>query len=200
MKYGDGELRYILAPKGVTAGDDGPELGEGRSIPKAGELHAAAAHPDRSPAPLHRDASRVQGGVALPGGGHVGARLTNKEGRWATLCAPLGRNPSGVDGLPARRWVEVGNPDQRQRDRSARPGVTAGSAAVMSTRGMAQCATTSHPARRWRRPLEGRPGAFSNAAGTQAKGGRTRRFGASASDRRMIRRRRRRVRYGQLKL
>jgi len=136
-----------------------------------------------------------------PGGGGklcrsagVGARLTNKEGRWATLVMPSGeirqvsvdcRATIGALGNPDHGNVVLGKAG-RARWLGKRP----------RTRGVAM----SHHCH----PHGGGDGKSkggqepSNAAGTQSKGGRTRVRGKS-SDARILRRRKSR-RYGQLKV
>jgi large subunit ribosomal protein L2 len=121
------------------------------------------------------------------------ARLTNKEGRWATVVLPSGeiRQVS----MECRATVgEVGNADHsnvvigkagRNRWKGRRP----------TTRGIAMSHHT-HPHGGGSVSKGGREP--SNSSGTQAKGGRTRRYGKS-SDARIIRRRKSK-RYGQLKL
>ena len=60
--YKDGERRYILAPKGVKAGD---EIRSGADAPiKAGQRAAAAPHPGR----LHRAQHRAEGRQGRPAG------------------------------------------------------------------------------------------------------------------------------------
>ena len=191
LKYEDGTLRYILAPKGVTDGDvlvssaDAIEPKPGncmpvKHIPTGLVLHNVELEPGR-------------GGKICRSAG-VGARLTNKEGRWATIVLPSGeirqismecRASVGVLGNSDHSNVKLGKAG-RARWLGRRP----------TTRGVAM----SHP---WH-PHGGGDGKSkggrtpSNAAGTGAKGGRTRQRGKS-SDARIIRRRKS-VRYGQLKI
>jgi large subunit ribosomal protein L2 len=134
-----------------------------------------------------------RGGVMVRAAG-IGARLTNKEGRFATLVMPSGEIRQVL--LECRATVgSVGNPDNanvvigkagRARWLGRRP----------RTRGVAM-SHHQHP----HGGGEGRSKGGqepSNASGTQSKGGRTRRFGL-ATDKLIIRRRKSR-RYGQLKL
>ncbi|MFO0828274.1 MAG: 50S ribosomal protein L2 [Phycisphaerales bacterium] len=191
VKYPDGELRYILSPKGLKVGDElmssdkpiDPKPGNCmplKHIPTGLAIHCIEMRPGA-------------GGVLCRSAGMAG-RLTNKEGRWATFVLPSGeiRQVS----MESRATVgEVGNADHanvvigkagRNRWLGKRP----------STRGIAMC--------HHQHPHGGGSGRSkggqepSNSSGTQAKGGRTRRYGKS-SDERIIRRRRS-VRYGQLKL
>jgi len=134
-----------------------------------------------------------KGGVLCRSAG-LGARLTNKEGRMATLVLPSGEIRQVL--LECRATIgSVGNPDHanvvigkagRARWLGRRP----------RTRGVAMSHHT-HP----HGGGEGRSKGGqepSNASGTQSKGGRTRKYGKS-SDHLIIRRRKSR-RYGQLKL
>ncbi|MDZ4830745.1 MAG: 50S ribosomal protein L2 [Phycisphaerae bacterium] len=191
VKYPDNELRYILAPKGLKVGDElmsspdpiDPKPGNCmplKHIPTGLAIHCVEMRPG-------------SGGVLCRAAGMAG-RLTNKEGRWATFVLPSGeiRQVS----MESRATIgEVGNPDHgnvvigkagRNRWLGRRP----------STRGMAMC--------HHQHPHGGGSGRSkggqepSNSSGTQAKGGRTRRYGKSSDDR--IIRRRRSVRYGQLKV
>jgi large subunit ribosomal protein L2 len=124
----------------------------------------------------------------------VGARLTNREGQWATLVLPSGeirqvsircRATIGQVGNTDHQLVKLGKAG-RNRWLGRRPKV----------RGMAM----SHHDH----PLGGGEGRSkggrepASASGTKSKGGRTRPRGKS-SDARILRRRKSR-RYGQLKL
>ena len=191
LRYEDGTLRYVLAPKNVTDGEVllssadmiDPKPGNCmpiRHIPTGLMLHCIELEPGR-------------GGKLCRSAG-IGGRLTNKEGRWATIVMPSGeiRQVS----LECRATIgTIGNPDHgnvvlgkagRARWLGRRP----------RTRGVAM----SHHCH----PHGGGDGKSkggqepSNAAGTQSKGGRTRTRGKS-SDARIIRRRKS-VRYGQLKV
>lgn len=191
IKYPNGELRYIIAPKGVTAGDT--VLSSSNAIdPKPGNCMPLKFVP--TGLAIHCVEMRPGSGGLLCRAAGMSARLTNKEGRWATIVLPSGeiRQVS----LDCRATIgEVGNADNanvilgkagRNRWLGRRP----------KTRGVAMC-HHQHP----HGGGEGRSKGGqepSNSSGTQAKGGRTRRFG-KASDGRIIRRRRSR-RYGQLKL
>jgi large subunit ribosomal protein L2 len=142
---------------------------------------------------LHNIEMEAGAGGRLCRGAGMYARLTNKEGRWATIVLPSGeiRQVS----MECRATVgEVGNADHanvvigkagRNRWKGRRP----------TTRGIAMSHHT-HPHGGGSVSKGGREP--SNSSGTQAKGGRTRRYGKS-SDARIIRRRKSK-RYGQLKL
>jgi len=191
LRYEDETLRYIPAPKGITDGDvllssaDSIEPIPGncmpiKHIPTGLTLHCVEMQPG--------------GGGKMCRSAGTGARLTNKEGRWATIVMPSGeirqvslecRATVGVIGNSDHGNVILGKAG-RARWLGRRP----------RTRGVAM----SHHCH----PHGGGDGKSkggqepSNAAGTQSKGGRTRRRGKS-SDARIIRRRKS-VRYGQLKV
>lgn len=107
LKYTDGELRYIISPKGLRAGDEimssvdaiDPKVGNSmpiKHIPTGLALHNIEIEPGA-------------GGRMCRGAGMY-ARLTNKEGRWATVVLPSGeiRQVS----MDCRATVgEVGNAD-----------------------------------------------------------------------------------------
>ncbi len=191
LEYADGERRYILAPVGLNAGDtvsSSPEAIDPNPgccmplefIPTGLTVHAVEFEPGKG-AKMCRSAG-------------TGARLTNKEGQWATLVLPSGemrqvsikcRATLGQVGNTDHQLVKLGKAG-RNRWLGRRP----------KTRGMAM----SHH----EHPLGGGEGRSkggrepASASGTKSKGGRTRRRG-KASDSRILRRRKSR-RYGQLKL
>ena len=191
VKYEDGTVRYILAPRNLTDGDEvvsssnqvEPKPGNCmpiRHIPTGLSLHNVELEPGR-------------GGTICRSAG-VGARLTNKEGRWATLVLPSGeiRQVS----LDCRATVGVvGNPDHGNVKLGK-----AGRARWLGRRPVTRGVAMSHHCH----PHGGGEGKSkggqepSNAAGTGSKGGRTRKRGKSSDDR--IIRRRKSVRYGQLKV
>lgn len=191
VKYEDGTVRYILAPRGLTAGDQvlsseqliEPKVGNTmplKHIPTGLDVHNVELVPGK-------------GGVLCRAAG-MGARLTNKEGRLATLVMPSGeirqvllecRATIGVVGNSDHANVVIGKAG-RNRWLGRRP----------RTRGVAM-SHHQHP----HGGGEGRSKGGqepSNASGTQSKGGRTRKYGKS-SDHMIIRRRKSR-RYGQLKV
>jgi large subunit ribosomal protein L2 len=191
LEYADGDKRYIIAPKGVTAGDTLVSSTEPVD-PKPGNCMPIKHIP--TGLTVHCVEMQPGGGGKLCRSAGVGARLTNKEGRWATIVMPSGeirqvsvecRATVGVLGNPDHQNVVLGKAG-RARWLGRRP----------RTRGVAM----SHHCH----PHGGGDGKSkggqepSNAAGTQSKGGRTRRRGKS-SDARIIRRRKS-VRYGQLKI
>lgn len=191
LKYADGTLRYILAPKGLV---DGAEVLSSESqldprpgncmplkhIPTGLEVHNVETIPGR-------------GGTFVRSAGS-GARLTNKEGRFATLVMPSGEIRQVL--LECRATVgTVGNADHANVVLGK-----AGRARWLGRRPRTRGVAMSHH----QHPHGGGEGRSkggqepSNASGTQSKGGRTRGYGKS-SDKMIIRRRKSR-RYGQLKL
>ena len=191
LQYPDGEVRYIIAPKGLKVGEE--IISSDKAMdPKPGNCMPLRHIP--TGLAIHCIEMRAGSGGVLCRAAGLAARLTNKEGRWATFVLPSGeiRQVS----LDCRATVgEVGNADNanviigkagRNRWLGRRP----------KTRGVAM-SHHQHP----HGGGEGRSKGGqepSNSSGTQAKGGRTRRYGKSSDDR--IIRRRRSTRYGQLKL
>lgn len=191
LEYEDGEKRYILSPVGladgmtVISGSKAVEPSAGNSmplrfIPSGLTVHCVEMTPGRG-GQLGRSA-----GAAL--------RLTNKEGKWATLVLPSGeiRQVS----LDCRATIgQVGNTDH-QNIKLGKAGRNRWLGKRPSVRGMAM----SHHAH----PLGGGEGrskggrAPSSASGVPSKGGPTRK-GKKPSNKRIIRRRRSR-RYGIQKL
>ena len=191
LRYEDGTLRYILAPRDVT--DGAVLVSSAEQIePSPGNCMPLKHIP--TGLSVHCLEMQPGGGGKLCRSAGVGARLTNKEGRWATLVMPSGeirqvsvdcRATIGALGNPDHGNVVLGKAG-RARWLGKRP----------RTRGVAM----SHHCH----PHGGGDGKSkggqepSNAAGTQSKGGRTRVRGKS-SDARILRRRKSR-RYGQLKV
>ena len=190
LEYADGDRRYIIAPTGLTAGDVIGSSTEPMD-PKPGNCTPIKHIP--TGIALHNIEIEPGAGGRLCRGAGMSARLTNKEGRWATIVLPSGeiRQVS----MECRATVgEVGNADHanvvlgkagRNRWLGRRP----------TTRGLAM-SHHAHPHGGGSVSKGGREPC--NYSGTFAKGGRTRRYGKS-SDSRIIRRRRSK-RYGQLKL
>jgi large subunit ribosomal protein L2 len=191
VKYADGELRYILASKNMKDGDV-VSSSQNQLDPKEGNCMPLKHVP--SGLTVHNIEFEPGKGGTLCRSAGSGARLSNKEGRWATLVLPSGeiRHVS----MECRATIgQVGNVDHslvslgkagRNRWLGKRP----------QTRGMAM-SHHCHP----HGGGEGRSKGGqepTNAAGTQSKGGRTRKYGKSSDN--LILRRRRSVRYGQLKL
>ena len=191
IEYADGTQRYMLAPLGIKVGEEvissasaiEPKTGNCmplKHIPTGLSVHNVEMEPGR-------------GGTMVRSAG-TGARLTNKEGRWATLVMPSGeirqvsvdcRATLGQVGNLDHQHITLGKAG-RNRWRGRRP----------KTRGVAK----DHSIH----PLGGGEGKSKtnrepvSATGVKSKGGRTRPRGKS-SDQRILRRRRSR-RYGQLKL
>lgn len=191
LEYEDGERRYILAPGGLTDGDvilsSGqavePKVGNSmplRFIPAGLSVHAVELVPGKG-AEMCRSAGSY-------------ARLTNKEGKWATLVMPSGelrqvslncRGTIGAVGNGDHNRVKLGKAG-RARRLGVRPKV----------RGVAR---NHHD-----HPLGGGDGKSkgnrvpASKTGVLSKGGGTRKPG-KASNSRIIRRRQSK-RYGQLRL
>lgn len=190
LKYEDGELRYILAPLGLTAGDtvvSGPD-----AEPKAGN-----AMPLKN-IPVGMDIHNVemnpgQGGRLVRSAGGV-ARLAAREGDWATLILPSGemrqvrvecRATIGQLGNVEHKNIKLGKAG-RKRHMGRRP----------HNRG-----TSMNPVAHPLGGGEGRSGGGRHPCsptGKLAKGGRTRKP-KKISNRRILRRRKSR-RYGQVSL
>lgn len=191
LEYADGERRYIIAPLKLTNNDTVVSSAD-RAEPKPGNTMPLRA----IPAGLNVHNIELvcgRGGQICRSAGTY-ARLTNKEGQWATLVFPSGeiRQVS----LDCRATIgQVGNTDHnrvvlgkagRARHMGRRP----------HTRGVAKN-HQDHPLGGGDgRSKHNRPPA--SRTGVQAKGGRTRKPG-KASNKRIIRRRVSK-RYGQLKL
>lgn len=191
IQYEDGEKRYILAPVGLT---DGMTV---VSTSAAGEPAVGYAMPLANiPSGLNvHNIEQVpgKGGEFCRAAGSY-AKLTNKEGGWATLVLPSGeiRRVS----LACRATIgQVGNTDHslvklgkagRARHMGRRP----------HTRGVAKNHHDHPTGGGDGRSKHNRPPA--SRTGVLAKGGRTRKRG-KPSDARIIRRRRSK-RYGQLTL
>ncbi len=191
IEYADGTQRYMLAPHGLKVGE---ELMSSRNPvePKTGNCMPLKHIP--TGLTVHNIEFEPGKGGGLCRSAGSGARLTNKEGRWATLVLPSGeirqvsvecRATLGQVGNLDHQHISLGKAG-RNRWRGRRP----------KTRGVAK----DHSIH----PLGGGEGKSKtnrepvSATGVKAKGGRTRRRGKS-SDHRILRRRRSR-RYGQLKL
>jgi large subunit ribosomal protein L2 len=189
VEYPDGERRYILAAIGMKDGDSylssdkpvEPKTGNAmplRLIPAGLNVHNVELVPGK-------------GGQMCRSAGMY-ARLTNKEGGWATLVFPSGeirqvavncRATIGQVGNTDHQNVKLGKAG-RKRHMGIRP----------TTRGMAMT-HEKHPMGGGSGRSKGnRPPA--SATGVLAKGGKTRQPG-KASNKRIIRRRFSK-RYGQL--
>ncbi|MHC5022696.1 MAG: 50S ribosomal protein L2 [Planctomycetota bacterium] len=191
LEYADGTKRYILAPRGITDGDVLVSSGEVIE-PKPGNCMPLKHIP--TGLSVHNIEFEPGKGGALCRSAGAGARLSNKEGRFATLVLPSGeirqvslecRATVGELGNAEHQNVKLGKAG-RNRWRGRKPKV----------RGVAKD-HACHPLGGGEgRSKSGREPA--SASGTKSKGGRTRRRG-KWSDSRILRRRKSK-RYGQLKL
>jgi len=191
LEYADGERRYIIAPVKLTDGDTVVSSSQ-KVEPKVGNNMPIGMIP--AGLNLHNiELVAGRGGQICRSAGSS-ARLTNKEGQWATLVFPSGeiRRVS----LDCRATIgQVGNTDHnrvvigkagRARHMGRRP----------HTRGVAK---NHHD-----HPLGGGDGrskgnrAPQSATGVPSKGGRTRQRGKASN--KLIIRRRVSKRYGQIKL
>ena len=191
IEYADGVKRYILAPVGLTDGDEvlsqtdkpvEPSVGNStaiRFIPLGMDVHCVELNPGR-------------GGQLCRSAGSS-ARLSNKEGDYAPLVLPSGETRRVH--LDCRATIgQVGNTDHQNR-RLGKAGMSRHLGRRPKTRGVAM----SHDAH----PLGGGEGrskggrAPVNKQGTPAKGGRTRDRNKPSS--KLIIRRRMSKRYGQVK-
>jgi large subunit ribosomal protein L2 len=191
LEYEDGEKRYILAPVGLL---DGATVisSEGAAEPTAGNAMPLKNIP--AGLVVHNIELVAGRGGQLCRSAGASARLTNKEGRWATLVFPSGeiRQIS----INCRATIgQVGNTDH-QNVRLGKAGRSRHLGRRPHTRGMAK---NHHE-----HPLGGGDGRSkhnrppASRTGVQAKGGRTRQPG-KASNKRIVRRRVSK-RYGQLTL
>jgi large subunit ribosomal protein L2 len=192
IEYTDGVKRYIPAPAGLKDGDTvvcsrseavEPSPGNAmplRFIPSGLEVHCVEMHPGRG-SQMCRSAGCY-------------ARLTNKEGDYATLVLPSGETRKVP--IDCRATIgQVGNPDHQNR-RLGKAGITRLLGRRPITRGMAK----SHHAH----PLGGGSGRSKGnrppcgPTGVFAKGGPTR--NPRKASKKLIIRRRYSTRYGQLPL
>lgn len=190
IQYPDGEKRYILAPEGLKAG---MTIESGASVePVVGNCMPLSAIPPGTV--VHNVEMQPGRGGQLCRSAGVGATLNAREGRWAQLTLPSGevrRVPSacratiGVLGNSEHSSIVIGKAG-RNRWKGRRPHV----------RG-----TAMNPVAH---PMGGGEGRNSGGrhpcspTGKLSKGGRTRNR-KKASTRAIIRRRRS-VRYGEVKL
>jgi len=191
IQYADGVKRYIIAPTGLKAGQEivtslvegaDPNPGNAmplRFIPLGLDVHCVEMQPGRG-AQICRSAG-------------CAAKLSNKEGDYATLVMPSGEiRRVHVDCLAT--IGQVGNIDHQNR-RLGKAGLTRHLGRRPITRGVAK----SHHAH----PLGGGSGRSKGnrppcgPTGVHAKGGGTRNRKKHSS--KLIIRRRRSTRYGQLK-
>jgi large subunit ribosomal protein L2 len=190
LEYSDGEKRYILAPEGLAAG---AVIESGATVePNIGNCMPLSAIPLGTM--VHNIEMQPGRGAQLCRSAGVGATLNAREGRWAQVTLPSGevrRVPStcratiGMVGNGEHSSIVIGKAG-RNRWKGIRPHV----------RG-----TAMNPVAH---PMGGGEGKNSGGrhpcspSGKLAKGGRTRK-GKKASSKAIVRRRRS-VRYGEVKL
>lgn len=191
LEYADGERRYILAPLGLTDGDK-VVSSKSQVEPKAGNAMPLG----RIPAGLNVHCVELvpgKGGQMCRSAGMY-ARLSNKEGQWATLVFPSGETRQVSVNCMATIG-QVGNTDHQN--------VTLGKAGRkrhMGVRPTVRGVAMSHD----KHPLGGGEGRSksnrppASKTGVLSKGGRTR-DRKKASTKRIIRRRVSK-RYGQVAL
>lgn len=191
LEYEDGERRYILAPRGVKDGE--VVMSSNSAIePKAGNCMPLRFIP--TGLTVHNVQFEPGKRNAMCRAAGAGARLTNREGRWATLVLPSGEIRQVSVNCRATIGM-VGNLDH-QNVKLGKAGRNRWLGRGPKTRGVAKDHSVHPLGGGEGRSKAGRPPA--SATGTQAKGGRTRPHGKS-SDARILRRRKSK-RYGQLKL
>ena len=190
VRYEDGVKRYIVAPRGLGVGDSvltsdeavEPKVGyclRIRSIPTGLDVHCVELTPGKG-AQICRSAGSS-------------ARLTNREGRFATLVLPSGE----IRRVPVdcRATIgQVGNVDHSQR-RLGKAGRSRHLGRRPKTRGVAMD-HASHPLGGGEGRSKGNRAPVSKT-GVPAKGGSTR--NREQYSEQLIIRRRRSKRYGQLK-
>ncbi len=190
LEYEDGERRYIIAPKGLTDGDkvEAAEVCE----PVAGNRMPLKSIP--AGLNVHCVELLLGKGAEMCRSAGSYARLTNKEGKWATLVLPSGETRQVS--LECRATIgEVGNADHA-RVKLGKAGRARHLGRRPKTRGVAR---NHHD-----HPLGGGDGkskgnrAPESRSGVPSKGGPTRKRG-KASNKRIIRRRASK-RYGVLRL
>ncbi|WP_432799738.1 50S ribosomal protein L2 [Poriferisphaera sp. WC338] len=191
LEYEDGDKRYIIAPAGLTDGDTvittngkaEPEAGNAmplKYIPSGLNVHCVEIQPGKG-AQMCRSAGTY-------------ARLTNKEGKWATLVFPSGE----VRQVSLECRATIGNVGNSDHNRVVLG--KAGRARKMGKRPHVRGAAKNHHDH----PMGGGDGrskgnrAPASKTGVLSKGGGTRKRG-KASNKRIIRRRVSK-RYGQLRL
>jgi large subunit ribosomal protein L2 len=190
IKYEDGQKRYILAPDGLKAGMTVSSGSEAE--PKLGNCLPLAKIP--TGLTIHNIEMQPGGGGKLVRSAGVGAVLTAREGTWAQLTLPSGE----VRRIPAtcRATIGmVGNPDH-MNVRLGKAGRARWLGRRPHVRGVAMN-PVDHP-------MGGGEGRTSGGrhpcspTGKLAKGGKTRRRRKPSN--KAIIRRRKSVRYGQLKV
>lgn len=191
LRYEDGTLRYILSPRGIKDGDT--IISSGAAVdPRPGNCMPLQFVP--TGLTVHNIEFEPGKGGKLCRSAGSGARLTNKEGRLATLVLPSGeiRQVS----ISCRATVgQLGNTDHQNVKLGK-----AGRNRWLGRKGKVRGVAKDHSCH----PLGGGEGRSkggrepASASGTKAKGGRTRQPRKWTNT--LILRRRRSKRYGQLKL
>ena len=192
VKFPDGIKRYILAPDGLKAGMSvvsGPD-----AEPKLGNCLPLGKIP--TGLSIHNIEMQPGGGGKLCRSAGVGAVLTAREGSWAQITLPSGE----VRRIPAacRATIGmVGNPDH-MNVRLGKAGRSRWLGRQLPVRGSWRSEPVDHPiwGASWPRTSGGRHPC--SPTGVLAKGGKTRRRRKPSN--KAIIRRRRSVRYGQLKI
>ncbi len=192
LEYEDGVKRYILSPRGMTDGEKLVSASDAPVEPKAGNCMPLKFIP--TGLTVHNIEFEPGKGGKLCRSAGAGARLSNREGRWATLVLPSGeiRQVS----VECRATVgQLGNTDH-QNVKLGKAGRNRWLGRKPKVRGVAK----DHACH----PLGGGEGRSkggrepASASGTKSKGGRTRTRG-KWTDARILRRRKSK-RYGQLKV
>ena len=191
VEYADGVKRYIIAPVGLRDGARVQTSSDAAIEPEVGNCMPLRFIP--AGMNVHCVELRPGGGAKMCRSAGSYARLTNKEGAYATLVMPSGEIRRVL--LDCRATVgQVGNTDHQNR-RLGKAGISRHLGRRPKTRGVAM----SHHAH----PLGGGDGKSKGGrapvgkAGTQAKGGGTRDRNKAGAD--LVIRRRKSKRYGQLK-
>lgn len=191
LEYADGEKRYIIAPVGLTDGMKVVSSAD-RVEPKVGNCMPIKHIP--SGLNIYCVEMVAGKGAQLCRSAGNTARLSNKEGKWATIILPSGETRQVS--VECRATIgQVGNTDHN-KTRLGKAGKSRHLGRRPHTRGMAK---NHHD-----HPMGGGDGGSkgnrppAQASGTLAKGGRTRKKG-KPSNKRIIRRRVSK-RYGQLKI
>jgi large subunit ribosomal protein L2 len=191
LEYEDGGRRYIIAARGLK---DGDVLMSSRSAIEPKDGNAMPLRYIPTGLTVHNIEFEPGKRGALCRSAGSGARLTNREGRWATLVLPSGeiRQVS----VECRATIgQVGNVDH-QHVMLGKAGRNRWRGRGPKVRGVAMDHSVHPLGGGEGRSKSGRQPA--GPTGTPAKGGRTRKSG-NWTDNRILRRRRSK-RYGQLKL
>jgi large subunit ribosomal protein L2 len=190
LLYADGEKRYIVAPEGLKAGMtvmNGPD-----AEPKVGNCLPMSKIPTGMT--IHNLEMQPGGGAKLCRSAGVGATLTAREGSWAQITLPSGE----VRRIPAacRATIGVVGNSDHMNIRLGKAGRSRWLGRRPHVRGVAMN-PVDHP-------MGGGEGRTSGGrhpcspTGKLAKGGKTRRRRKPSNS--AIIRRRKSVRYGQLKV